>query len=354
MFQPIPKMAIRLLHIIWLLPLLCLINACNGDTDTPTEPTAPVEDTIPAVVQNPALDEATKRIQQNPDSAQAYIDRAIIHYKLTNNDAALADLDSALALDKYIPKIYLLQADLYFVKRDIVRCIKSLEAGAEALPENKEILLLLSRYYFFNHEHDKSIKTADNALKLDPGYAPAYYQKAMIFLEVKDTAKAISNLQTSVEQDPDFEEAYLLLGEIYSFKKNPLAIQYFRNAAKIDPRNNDTRYALALALQDHKKYNEALDEYRLMITESPQDEKAHYGMGWVYFQLDSTEKAKASFEIVIRIKPDYTDAYYMLGLIAESVGDIKNAEYYYDQTLRINALHTQALNGFNRLKEKRK
>ncbi len=334
------------------LPCYLLLASCGTDVETPTEPTAPVEDSIPAIIENPALDEATKRIEQNPDSAQAYIDRAIIHYKLTNNNAALADLDSAMALDKYIPKIYLLQADLYFVKRDIVRCIKSLETGAEVLPENKDILLLLSRYYFFNHEHDKSIKTADQALKLDAGYAPAYFQKAMIFLEMKDTSKAISNLQTSVEQNPDFEEAYLLLGEIYSLKKNPLAIQYYRNAAKLDPRNNETRYALALALQDQKKYNEALEEYRLMIKESPQDEKAHYGMGWVYFQMDSVDKAKESFKIVIRIRPNYTDANYMMGLIAESVGDTENAYYYYDQTLRIDALHTNALNGFNRLKDK--
>jgi hypothetical protein len=44
----------------------------------------------------------------------------------------------------------------------------------------------------------------------------------------------------------------------------------------------------------------------------------------------------------------------MRGLIAESLGDRKNAEYYYDQTLRIDPLHTNAINGFNRLKQQRK
>lgn len=338
-------------HLLVALSCCLLLASCTGN-DKPALP-IPTQ-TVPEVVQNPALIEATKRIQQNPDSAQAYIERALIHYKLANNDAALADLDTALVLDKNIAKIYLLQADLFFAKRDIIRAINALETGATVLPQNKEILLVLSRYHFYNSERDKSIKAADAALKIDAGYAPAYFQKALIFLEIKDTAKAISNLQTTVEQDPEFLEAYEELGFIYSRKKNPLAIQYFRNAVKLAPRDNDIRYALALALQDQKKYTEALEEYRLMLKESPQYENAHYGMGWVYFQMDSFDKADASFKIASTIKPDYTDAYYMRGLIAESIGDIKNAEYYYDQTLRIDALHANALNGFDRLKKRKK
>ncbi|CAN5250028.1 tetratricopeptide repeat protein [soil metagenome] len=338
----------------WAILLWLSIGFSSCGDGKPITPAQPTEEAPAPLATNAALEEATARVAQEPENAQLYIDRALIHYKLQNFDAAITDLDNAISLSDTIAKAYLLLGDVYFAKRDITRAIKSLEAGAEALPQSKEIALVLSRYYFYNSEHDKSIKFADAALRIDPGYAQAYFQKASIFLEMKDTAKAISNLQTAVEQDPEFDEAYTELGLLLSKKKDKLAVQYLQNAVSLDPRDNDARYALALALQDHKRYTEALEQYREIIKQSPQYENAHYGMGWVYFQMDSINQADAAFKLATSIKPDFTDAYYMRGLVAESVGDYKSAEYYYDQTLRIDAQHMNAIAGFNRLKQLRK
>jgi len=177
---------------IALLALATSFSACGGG-EPEEQPTPTVEEPAP-VAKTQALDNATVRVQQNPSDPQAFIDRAIIHYKLQNLNAAIADLDTAIGLDGSLAKAYLLQGDVYFAKRDIVRAIKTMEAGAVAVPESREIALVLSRFYFYNGEHDKSIKAADNALRIDPGYAQAYFHKAYIFLEVRDTAKAISNL----------------------------------------------------------------------------------------------------------------------------------------------------------------
>ena len=85
---------------IILLPLCLALNACGDGTETTESTGALVDSTSTEIVSNPALDKADQFIQQNPDNALAYYDRALIHYKLLNHDPALADLEKAISESK--------------------------------------------------------------------------------------------------------------------------------------------------------------------------------------------------------------------------------------------------------------
>lgn len=88
-------------------------------------------------------------------------------------------------------------------------------------PENIDVLNALALEYFLlpKPRYNLAIDTYNKVLKLDIQNADAYFYKGLIFKETGDTAKAISSFQTCTEVDPDYYDAYMQLGMLYSAKK---------------------------------------------------------------------------------------------------------------------------------------
>ena len=93
-------------------------------------------------------------------------------------------------------------------------------------PENTEGLLKLGELYYFVKQYENAFAKINQALKVNENLAKAYYLKGSIYREIGDTGKAISSLETTIEQDNKNYGAFLDLGIIYGAKKNPLAFQY--------------------------------------------------------------------------------------------------------------------------------
>ena len=71
-------------------------------------------------------------------------------------------------------------------------------------------------------------------MRVDPYEVKAYYFKGLNFKEIGDFEKAISQFQTTVEQDPYHIDAYEQLAFVYAYLDNPLAELYFDNALAVD------------------------------------------------------------------------------------------------------------------------
>ena len=57
----------------------------------------------------------------------------------------------------------------------------------------------------------------------------------MKYKDLGDTAKAISSMQTAVEQDQQYYNAYMQLGILCAAQRNKLAVDYYKNALKVIP-----------------------------------------------------------------------------------------------------------------------
>jgi len=86
-------------------------------------------------------------------------------------------------------------------------------------PENTDGLLKLGELYFFVKQYENAFAKINQALKINENLAKAYYLKGNIYKEIGDTAKAISSLETAIEQDNKNYGAFLDLGLIYAAKK---------------------------------------------------------------------------------------------------------------------------------------
>lgn len=164
------------------------------------------------------------------------------------------------------------------------------------------------------------------ALKQDKYNAKAYFMKGMNYKELGDTARAISSMQTAVEQDQMYYHAYIQLGILCAAKKNPLAVEYFKNALRIRPKSSEALYSLGKYYQDKEELENAMKTYTELVGIEDKNINAYYNMGVIQLiNLKKYNEAINYFSTAIKIAPKYVNAYYARGLSYQALGNIKMA-----------------------------
>jgi len=233
---------------------------------------------------------------------------------------------------------------------NVVPAINLITKALEKKPKDINLLLKLSQYYLYINDIDKSVKTANEVLKLDITNEDAYFKKGMAYVFKQDTMKAISTFQTATEQNPDFYNAFMQLGLLCAGKKMKLAEGYYKNAIRINANSTEALYGLAIYYQDGNQWQKAKETYKKLITVDQQYKDAFYNLGYIYFNEDSLLKALKHFNMATNVDLDFARAYYMRGLTYEVMGDTANAKKDYNRTLALDSNFEMADIGLSRLK----
>lgn len=307
---------------------------------------------IKELPENPRMDLLNQKIRKDITNPDLYVKRAQLYDSLGDAQGAVQDLDRAFRLDTTRMETLLAQAEFLAKKGKVDISLGLLEKAKRYHPEADEVYVKFSEVFLMVGDNEKSLKNADLAVKYNMFNAEAYYLKGYNFLELKDTNKAISSYQTAVEQDPNHFNAYLELGVIYSEKGDPLALDYFRNALEIKPRDRNVLYAKGMFEQEHEMYNEAIDTYFKATKADPDFREAHYNLGYVHlFYLKLYREAVGYFTDAIEADPNYHEAYYNRGYSFELMGDIHNAAKDYRKALSIKPDYELAAKGLSRVTE---
>ena len=93
-------------------------------------------------------------------------------------------------------------------------------------------------------------------------------------------SQSLQQSKTAIRLEPNLQEAYLLIGEIY----------------------------LASSL-----YDQALEELKRLIVKHPNYARGYYAIGKIYFETGQYDKVRRYLVRSIKLDPDFLDAYYLLG-----------------------------------------
>lgn len=298
----------------------------------------------------PELAKLNAEVDENPREADPYYRRANYYLDQGSYNDAMIDISKAIEIDSSKAEYYVTLADAYFYTRGLEKCEKALQKGLEVDPDNVDALLKLSEFRLYNREYRQSLEYANKVLEQDQRNANAYFLRAVNFLDMQDTAKAIVNLQQTVENNQKHFKAYLNLGILYTVKKNKLAVDYLENAANIQPENPLVYYNIGLYYQGVDSLNKAIKAYNQAIQVDPNYKYAHYNLGYIHYEyLRVNEQALKHFDDAVKCDPKYYQAIYMRGLCYEAMGDEKRAKAEYTHALSIKPDYGLALQGTKRL-----
>ena len=339
----------RLFFLLGAAGILC---SCNGPAKKSTSET---QDTTVAKVNAPELRRMNDLLKANPNDPELYLQRGRVYLELKDFDAATADGERALKLDSTKDTYYLFLTDAYFYNNHTRQAKEILERCVKNVPNSTEGFLKLAELYFYVRKYQEAINNINSALKLDETLPKAYFLKGMCYKESGDTSLAISSLQTACEQDNQYYDAYVEVGRLLALRHNPLALQYFNNALKIDPKSTETVYLVGKFYQDSKKFKEAVDAYLKLLQMDPKNKQALYNLGAMEFvAAKNKDKAKEYFTRAIDADPQYAEAYLARGICYEQAKDYDNAIADYKMAVQYKPNYPDAVNNLNRLLDKKK
>ena len=303
-----------------LLAGLLLFFGCNNQSGKNV-----VAETDPVFQSDPRLKKLTEKITNTPGDAALYFQRGNLLHKMQFDSLALKDYRRATTLDTGKAEYYSAIGSLLFDNRDLTGSVDWFQKAIARDPNDKRAHLKIAKLFLYTRDYPKAFAEINIVLRKNVYDPEAYFLKGMLYKDMKDTAKAISTFQTAVQVAPDFRDAVLQLGIMYSAKNDPLALRYFDNAFKMDTTDVFPIFARGTYYQQNKDYVSAKQEYKRCILRDRHFADAYFNMGYLLMQDDSLEKAWRQYDYVTKIDPANPTGYYNRGVCSEMMDSMKSA-----------------------------
>jgi tetratricopeptide (TPR) repeat protein len=177
--------------------------------------------------------------------------------------------------------------------------VQEFKIDLEAIPQQEKVqktsykLVTEAQKLVANGELDKALEKLTESIKNDPENFILYYNRALVYEEQKESAKAISDHKKTIELKPDF--------------KLSLA-------------------GLAKLLAKQGSFAEAADLYKKVYDLGTTDTLVLYNYSVCLINLNKSDEAKGVLEKLISIDENYADAYYQLGIIYLGLNDNAKAK----------------------------
>ncbi|NNM94403.1 MAG: tetratricopeptide repeat protein [Bacteroidia bacterium] len=302
----------------------------------------------------PQINKLNQLITSEPGNADLYWRRGKLEEAAKNYSPALTDYNHAIRLDSLKATYYYNLANLNFTIGQ-TRAAKDAYLHSIALDaKNTDALLRLSELYFYVKRYTDAFDYVNRAIKVNPYIGKAYFLKGMIYLETKDTARAISSMQTATEQDTKYYDAYIQLGLLLTRKRNRLAVDYFNSAISIDPGDREAYYDKAMFYQSAGDNEKAINAYLDLLQVDSTYKYALYNLGYLYYYLDKPDYKKAFiyFNKALQSDSNYSYAYFSRGNCYLQFDRPEKALADFDHAVRLNPGFTPASDAYRALKRK--
>jgi tetratricopeptide (TPR) repeat protein len=140
------------------------------------------------------------------------------------------------------------------------------------------------------------------------------------------------------------------LGLLFSIRNNRLAVDYFENALKLNPKSIEALYGLGMFYQGNGETHKAIMEYDSILRIDPKYKMAHFNIGYIYLvYIRDYKKAVEYFTDAISCDSKYAEAFYNRGYTYELMGDMQNAKKDYNNALKIRTNYQKPIDGLNRI-----
>jgi len=194
----------------------------------------------------------------------------------------------------------------------------------------KYILLGFSILVLFNcKDGNKNSTSTTEETKTE--YTPLSKEEVDANLRDKDIdpeyRKQLENLISMMEDHPKSAKLYAERANLFVLmKKTTQALSDISMAVDLDPKNSDYHTNKSQLLRQFKRNKDALLEIQKAIELNPESVGAHFNRGALLFNMNNFEKALIDFTYCIDQRPEVGPPYFNRAFTYEQLHDIKNAK----------------------------
>lgn len=226
---------------------------------------------------------------------------------------------------------------LKYSAQQFLDVINQLDEGL--ITEDYAVHYFKGENYYFDSQIKKAIKELTSAIEINPDSPLAYSSLGYAYSFLGYPEKGISYLNKALEIDPNFIEAYLYLGKIYGNTMGQIqqAIGYFEKAIELNP-VSIIPYSALSAFYSSLKQPQQARVYSLKALEIDPDYIGTYlELAQIYFLLQEYEKALVYASECFRVMPENPALTFILVNLYQSLERSQEAIPYLEKTLELNS-----------------
>ena len=275
-------------------------------------------------------------LQKQPSNPDVYIALSNYHSGVSNPTAALADLQTAIQLDRNRYDSYLDLAVLQMRGQQFDAAEENFKKAVDLSPKSTNALVLLGNYYQTRGRFPEAEQTYRRAIATAANDPSPRLSLAGLYMAENKPAQAEDLLRQSKKDFPDNPVGYRMLGDFY-YANNQIDkatdeyVQLYRDHPK-DPivkKNYIQLLILKDRLDDARKLNDEI------LKEKPDDEDAQVYKGEIEIRGGKESDAVNTLQGVLKNNPDNAIAHYQLGLALDQLGNSNRAEAEWRDAVRL-------------------
>lgn len=280
--------------------------------------------------------------------------------------------------DKQLGNIFQIQEEIAIAVVEALRITLLGEAPKTRKTDSTAYQLFLEGLYLKRQlsrdSLQKAIEAFNQAVEIDPSYAPAWAELADTYiwgggsekLSPKERAAlADQAIERAIGIDPDYAFAYYVRGISWIFTKRNFdrAIEDFEHALELEPDNAFMIAAIGKHAVVTGQFDHAITQFQAALALEPVVPEFHFYLGKAYLGSGRLDKAEASFRKTLDLSPTAYGNYelwetlflkgelaaalaqtellgfstYALAVTHFALGDLEKADEYLEELIELNA-----------------
>ena len=220
-------------------------------------------------------------------------------------------------------------------------------------PANVEGLTELAWLDYLLGREDDAIASAQRAIQVNTGYAPAHAVLARIYLNADRQAEGIAEARQALELDTTSPDAHLAMAHAYIFVDQPeAALDEVQAAIDLEPNVAQNYVELGTQLRRMERFDNAIDAYQAATKLYTNLAPAYDGLGRAYFSGPGEyDKALEAFNRAVVLAPQVASAYSGAGYVYLVQGNAEEAKKSFEQALALAPNMQEAVDGLTKVQE---
>jgi tetratricopeptide (TPR) repeat protein len=163
-----------------------------------------------------------------------------------------------------------------------------------------------------------------------------------VLLEQNRPEEAILLMQETVQQYPNADQAFLVMGKAFiQLGRYADAERALSQAHRIQPDAYQPIYLLGAAYFELKQYEKATDQFRAALRIKPDDATAHYNLGHCLLRRGDKAGAVAAWQTALRYRPSSAEIHFRLGDLLAQLGRTADALGHLDNAVQLDSSNVQ-------------